>query len=66
MTEAVQILNALRTPIDKTGSLLAAADIKRESLTRRVDQSKSLSVESPADQRCPDAHRTATKDPWNS
>ena len=44
MTEAVQILNTLRTPIDKTGSLLAAADIKRESLTRRVDQSKSLSV----------------------
>jgi len=65
MTEAVQILNARRTPIDKAGSLLAA-DIKRESLTRRVDQSKSLSVESPADQRCPDAHRTATKDPWNS
>ena len=43
MTEAVQILNARRTPIDKAGSLLAA-DIKRESLTRRVDQSKSLSV----------------------
>ena len=63
MTEAVQILNARRTPIDKAGSLLAA-DIKRESLTRRVDQSKSLSVES--HQRCPDVHRTATKDPWNS